>query len=211
MDDLRRHADAWSGFVLANLLWVVFSLPLVTMPAATAGLMAVMSERVRGVDGSVFDTFFGAMRTRWRAARVVGLIDLIVGGLIALNLTVFGMMTPDDPIMIVSGAMTLFVAILLLSANVYALGLLGLDELRARRVLDMSVRLALAYPLRTFATVAAALGPVVVSLLLPRAVLVLVTGSCVASVVAWGSWRVIRRHLTDDELKEYTGRSYGTD
>ena len=44
------------------------------------------------------------------------------------------------------------------------------------------------------------------SLLLPRGVFVFVTASAIAYVTAWGSWRVIRRHLTDEELRRFGGR-----
>ena len=206
-DDLRQHIDAYSGFVMANLLWALLALPVVTLPLATLGLMAVMSARVRGRMGNnLFVVFFHAIRTRWRPAMIVGLIDLAAGALIALNTHSLLQMRQGEPMQIVSGAVTLFGALTVLSANVYAWGILALDNIPARRTVEMSLRFAFAYPLHTFAMLIASAAVIAISLLLPRGVLVLATASAVAYIVAWGSWRVIRRHLTAEEVEEYAGR-----
>jgi uncharacterized membrane protein YesL len=205
-DDLRRHIDAYSGFVMANLLWALVALPVVTLPLATLGLMAVMSARVRGRMGNnLFVVFFHAIRTRWRPAMLIGLIDFALGALIAVNTHSLLQMAQGSPMQIVSGAVTLFGTLTVLSANVYAWGILALDSIPARRVIEMSLRFAFAYPLHTFAMLIASAAVIAVSLLLPRGVLVLVTASAVAYVIAWGSWRVIRRHLTAEEMEEYAG------
>lgn len=205
-DDLRQHIDAYSGFVMANLLWALLALPVVTLPLATLGLVSVMSARVRGRMGNnLFVVFFHAIRTRWRPAMIVGLIDFAAGALIALNTHSLLQMPQGSPMQIVSGAVTLFGALTVLSANVYAWGILALDNIPARRVIEMSLRFAFAYPLHTFAMLIASAAVIAMSLLLPRGVLVLVTASAVAYVIAWGSWRVIRRHLTAEEMEEYAG------
>jgi uncharacterized membrane protein YesL len=205
-DDLRQHIDAYSGFVMANLLWALIALPVVTLPLATLGLMAVMSARVRGRMGNnLFAVFFHAIRTRWRPAMIIGLIDFAAGALIALN-TYSLLQMPQNPLRLISGAVTVFGALTVLSANIYAWSILALDNIPARRVIEMSLRFAFAYPLQTFAMLAASAAVIGVSLLLPRGVLVLATASGVAYIVAWGSWRVIQQHLTAEEWEEYVGQ-----
>ncbi|HEX2907050.1 MAG TPA: YesL family protein, partial [Phototrophicaceae bacterium] len=65
VDDFREHLDKWSMFILANLLWALLSIPLITFPAATAGLFATMSRWVRGKPPELFQEFFGGMRRYW--------------------------------------------------------------------------------------------------------------------------------------------------
>jgi uncharacterized membrane protein YesL len=202
-DDLRSHIEAYSSFVMANMLWAACSLPLVTIPAATAGMMAVMSARVRGKHGNVFEVFFDGVRTRWRPATVIGLIDFALGLLVAGNMHILGQMAPDNVMTLVSGAATLFAVVIALMANVYALGLLGLDSFRYGRILRLSFAFAFGYPAWTLAVVIAAGAAVGVSLLLPRGIFALVTVSAVAYIVAWGSWRVLKRHLNEEEQQEY--------
>src|SRR5260221_4159533 len=63
--DLSDLLDRVSGFALANVLWVLLSLPIVTMPAATAGLFSATSPRARGKTGEPFPHFFFGMRQNW--------------------------------------------------------------------------------------------------------------------------------------------------
>ena len=46
--ELAEHAEKWGTFVLANILWAILSIPLITMPAATAAACGGLS----GPDGS---------------------------------------------------------------------------------------------------------------------------------------------------------------
>ena len=45
----------------------------------------------------------------------------------------------------------------------------------------------------------AAVIPVLFSLLLPQAIFLIATVSGFPLIINWGTWRVIRRHLTPDE------------
>ncbi len=206
-DELRRHFDAYSSFVMANLLWAMVGLAVVTLPVATVALMTIMSERVRGRQPDVIWTFFTAVRQKWRTATLLGLIDAAAIGFIAINISIVGRMQADELMFVVSGAVTLFVGTIVLSVNVYMWALLALEDLPVRRVIEMSLRFALAYPLPTFGVLGASAALIAVSLLLPRGVFVFVTASAVAYVTAWGSWRVIRRHLTGEELRRFSGQA----
>lgn len=205
-DELRRHFEAYSSFVMANLLWAMVGLAVVTLPVATVALMTVMSERVRGRQPDVIWTFLTAAREKWRTATLIGLIDAAAVGFVAINISIVGRMQSDDFMFVVSGAVTLFFGTVVLSVNVYMWALLALEDLPVRRVIDMSLRFALAYPLPTFGVLGASAALIAGSLLLPRGVFVFVTASAVAYVTAWGSWRVIRRHLTDEELRRFAGQ-----
>jgi uncharacterized membrane protein YesL len=61
--------------VLANLLWIVLSLPIVTAPAATAGLFHIAARIDRGDDASLHH-FFAGFRLRFVPALKLGIVDL---------------------------------------------------------------------------------------------------------------------------------------
>ena len=63
--------------VLANLLWSVFAVLIVTLPAATAGLFAVLAPLVRGQDAEIFATFFGTMRRQWLKSTLIMAADVV--------------------------------------------------------------------------------------------------------------------------------------
>ena len=198
--ELGEQVERYATFVLANLLWALVSIPLVTLPAATAGLFAVMSARRRGKLGDLFGTFFGAARRLWLKATLLMALNLVGGGLVAVNLSIFPLMDLSaDPLAFVARSVTLFAALAVLLVNLYIWPLLVLlEDLSLKALLDNAVRLVFAHPLWSLLLLLAAAAIVGVSLLLPRGVFALATASACAWVINWGAWRVIRQHLPDE-------------
>lgn len=199
-NEIIEQVERYATFILANILWALFSIPLVTLPAATAGLFAVMVARVRGDRDDTIGTFFGGVHTHWRNATALGLLNLLGGGLVVINFAIFPQMDMRaDPLALLARSVTIFAALALLMVNVYAWPLLVLfEDLSLRDLIASAVRLALARPFWSLLVVFAAAIVVGASLLLPRGVLVLATASAVAFVVSWGAWRVIKQHVTDE-------------
>lgn len=207
--DLFDQFDKWSSFVLANLLWSVLSIPLITLPAATAGLFAVMSLRVRGKQPELFQEFFGAMRRLWRKATVVALADLLIGGLIVLNAFIFPLMDLSSPLVFLSRSVTLFVGLALLLTNLYVWSLMVLfEDMGLKQLAETSFKLVFAHPLWSMGVLVAALVPVVISLVFPQVVFLVFTISCFVLIVNMGTWRIIRRYTPEDELQRLEARHY---
>jgi hypothetical protein len=199
-DELAMSVESWATFILSNLLWALLSLPLITLPAATAGLFAYQSGRARGVPGELLFTFFGAMRRLWLKATLLVLLGVAVGGLVVLNLSIIGRMdATGDPFAFIARSVTLFVALALLLVNLYAWPLLVLIEtLPIGGILRSSFTLAFLNPIWSLGVLAAAAVPILLGLLLPRGILVFGAISACVWVINWGTWRVIRRHLPND-------------
>ncbi len=195
---LVEHAEAWSAFIFANIMWALMSLPLVTLPAATAGLFTYMSRRARGEQADLFPAFFEGVRLYWRKATLIALLNLLAGGLIGANLLILTVMNLDtDVIAIISRSVTLFAALALLLINLYVWSLLVLvDSLSVPRLISSAVRLVFAHPLWSSGVLIAALLPVLISLLLPQGVFVLFTASLTALIICKGTGRVINRYLS---------------
>ena len=75
-------ATHFSKLIKANLLFVLFSVPLVTMPAAFAAMTAVVQELFRSGQCFVWDTFIREFRTEFTARTLLSLVllSLPVGG-----------------------------------------------------------------------------------------------------------------------------------
>ncbi|MBK8027489.1 MAG: YesL family protein [Chloroflexi bacterium] len=203
--ELAEHAEKWSTFVLANVLWAILSIPLVTLPAATAGLFAFMSERARGRQPDFFRTFMGGMRQHWRKATLLALIDLGVGGLVVANALILPSMDLGaDPIAFLARSVTFFVALAALLINLYAWTLLVLlDSLTLRQILASSASLAFAHPVWSMIVLIVTALPVIISLFLPQGIFVLATVSASTLIACAGTWRAIRQHLSPELLAEF--------
>ena len=198
--EFADQVEKWGAFILANILWSILSVFVITIPAATAGMFAVMSERVRGKPSNVFHQFFGAVSRLWLKATLLMGINLLIGGLIALNLAIFAQMDMSDPFAFVARSVTIAVAAAALLVNLYAWSLLVVVDAPLKSILAAAFKLAFAYPLWSIGVLIAAAVPVVISLVLPQGIFVLATVSACVLIINLGTWRIIRRHLPSSEL-----------
>lgn len=204
-DGLFDFLDQAAAFVLANLFWVLLSIPLVSAPAATAGLFATTSRWVRGKQVEVFQNFWGAAWRFWRKATLIGVIDLLITGLLLLNLVIFQRMDAGQIGTVLSQSATLFVGLTALTVNLYLWPLMVIfDDLPLRRLVDTSLKLVFAFPAWSLVMLILALIPFVLSLLLFTGTLVLATFSAASILINWGAWRIIRRYMPEALAKVET-------
>jgi len=205
--DLSDLLDRVSGFALANLLWVLLSLPIVTLPAATAGLFAATSPWARGKTGELFRDFFDGMRQCWFKSTVVVVLDLAVGGLVAINLTIFRMMNLSQPLTVMSQSAMLCVALLIVMVNLYIWPLMILFNMPLNQLFLASLQMVFAYPWRSLLLLLAGLVPLLLGLVLPAAVMIIVSVSASALLINWGAWRVIRLFIAAEDLAKLEVKS----
>lgn len=205
--DLFDILDRISGFALANLFWVFLSLPIVTMPAATAGLFAVTSPWSRGKTGELFRDFFEGMRQCWWKSTVVGLLDAAIGGLVVINLSIFRLMNMPQPLIILLQSVTLFIGILTPMVNMYIWPLMVLFDMSVSNLLSTSLRMVFAHPWRSLFLLLAGLVPLLLGLVLPVAVVIMISFSTCALLISRGAWHVIRLYIAEEELIKLEVRS----
>lgn len=197
--------DRAANFILANLLWVLISIPLITLPAATAGLFAATSPWARGKPVETFRDFFSGMRQYALKASLIGLVDLVIGGWVAVNFSIFRVMGAQ-PIGLLSQIVTLFIALMGLMINFYVWPLLVTLDLSLRNLLITSAKLVFIHPAWSVAMLVVVVILFAVSLLLPAAVMITLSFSAAALFINWGAWRIIRHYVSDSQRAELEGR-----
>jgi uncharacterized membrane protein YesL len=186
--------------VLANMLWFVCALPIITLPAATAGLFATLAPLVRGNDPEIFATFFGTMRRQWLKSTVIFAADVVIGVVIAINFSILNIMNPPGPLFWLFGSIYIFLVVATFMANLYLWPLLVLLDLRLRRLVTVSVILAFTHPLWSLFTLGLALLPVLLAVFVPLMLSVVVIFSMSVLIANWGAWRIIEKYVTPEEL-----------
>ena len=184
--------DKISILVLANLLWIVVSLPLVTCPIATVGLFGVIGPLARGQMPELLPSFFSSIRQHWVSAMLLALVDLIFLAGIALYLSVLGGL----PIELV-----LVIGLAAMIVNLYVFPLLTTFELPFSTTIIMSVRLALGHLFWSLMVTIASLFPYVVSLVFPAFLMIGAFSSSVL-IASWGTWQVMKRYSTEHESEK---------
>lgn len=74
--------------MLLNILWVLFSLPVVTAGASTAALYSVMLKMVANEEGYIIRGFFEAFKRDFKQSTVVWLILLAAGAVLGADIMI---------------------------------------------------------------------------------------------------------------------------
>ncbi|KMZ52932.1 hypothetical protein HMPREF0980_02794 [Dorea sp. D27] len=75
--------------IVLNMLWLVCSVPLVTIGASTTALYSVMLKIVAGEEGYIMKDFFKAFRVSFRQSTAMWLILLMAGTALGADIVMF--------------------------------------------------------------------------------------------------------------------------
>ncbi|MBE6943335.1 MAG: DUF624 domain-containing protein [Ruminococcaceae bacterium] len=75
--------------MLLNLLWVLFSLPVVTIGASTTALYSVLIKMKNGLESNLFRDFWDAFRQNFRQATVMWLLFLCAAFVFTTDIVFF--------------------------------------------------------------------------------------------------------------------------
>ncbi len=82
--------------MLANLLYVLVSLPVVTQGLAQAGLTFVTRNYAREKHVFLPSDFFDTIKKNWKQALITGLLELLIGGILLVDLIFFAWPATED-------------------------------------------------------------------------------------------------------------------
>lgn len=190
---LLEHLQDYAALVLANLLWLLGSLPLVSLPASTAGLSAVMDEWVRQRRRPpVVETFFGAARRQFGRAAVVFLATAALALPLVLDLLIVQRSAEPGPMLLAARGLSLAGLAFLAAVNLVLWPSLGSGKplgALARR----AAKVVLLRPLPSLLTLVGTALAVALALFLPRAVFLFAGPASAALLACWGVSRIERR------------------
>ncbi|MCB8943729.1 MAG: DUF624 domain-containing protein [Ardenticatenaceae bacterium] len=206
--DWMELVNTVSTFILLNLLWLVCSLLVITLPAATAALFATIAPWGRGQSPSEpLANFFVAMKKYALKATAVSLINLLLGSLVTFNYLALRQIGTDQLLPIMTLIVTTIITFLLLLSNIYLWPLLVTVNPPLSALIKNSLKLALVHPFWGAGVLVGGLLPFLISLLLPQAFFITVTFAATVLIINAGAWRIIRRYLDEEDLQ--TLRGYG--
>lgn len=98
-------------FLLANLLWIVTSIPLVTMPAAAGGLFylinrVIADERDLDPQEATISDFWVGFRSYWQTFSILGLVDFGIFALLGYT-TYFYWQSSVEPLSWLAGPLVI--------------------------------------------------------------------------------------------------------
>mgnify|MGYP000932177026 FL=1 len=81
-----RGISKWMDYVYVSVLWFIFSIPLITMGAATAALYYTAGQCLRYDRGYIFKSFWSSFKNSFRQSTIVTVFFFILFGAIHLDM-----------------------------------------------------------------------------------------------------------------------------
>ncbi len=128
-----------------NFLWLLFSLPIVTMGAATVAAYSVTLKMVEDKEGYIGRTFLKAFKANWKKGIPLGLLGMLAAYAIYLDFQLFKGLEGSVGFLIV-GVVGIFV---FLFSFLYAFALMARYENSLGKTLRNSMDIAVRYLIRT--------------------------------------------------------------
>lgn len=85
---LSRFLYLVADIVLFHVLWIIFSLPVITIGASTTALYYCCMKRIRRDEGYVAKNFVQAFKSNFRQSTLIWLLILAVGAILFIDLRI---------------------------------------------------------------------------------------------------------------------------
>lgn len=174
-----------TDFIILNLMWILCSIPIITIGASTTALYTVMLKIVKNEEGYIVKGFFKAFRENFKQSTLMWLIFLAVGFVLMIDFSALRLM----PVQAASFMQILFLimACLIICTMVYAFALQARFVNTVKNTLKNAVILVFAKLPYTVLILIVTVGPVFVTLWNGQTLIIgmLIWLFLGAAVVAW--------------------------
>lgn len=189
MHGIGRIAD----FIILNLLWLVCSIPIITIGASTTALYTVMLKVVKNEEGYIARGFLKAFKENFKQSTLLWLVFLLLGVICILDILVLRVMPHKAAGML--QIVFLIAGALLVCGSVYAFALQARFVNTVKNTLKNALILIFARLPYTVLIMVITIGPVIATFLTIRTILIGITlwFFIGVSLVAWLNSFLLRR------------------
>ncbi len=148
--------------VCLNILWLICSIPIITIGASTAALYTVMLKMVKNEEGYIFRGFFKAFKSNFKQSTIMWIVILLLGIVCWIDYRVAGVMPGmGGSIMRI---IFLLLGFILLSVTIYIFPLTARYENTIRNTVRNALILTVGKLPYTLLMVVVTVGSVIISL-----------------------------------------------
>lgn len=137
------YARKFWKLILANLIYVLFSLPVLTGGLADAGLTFITRNFAREKFAFVWEDFVETVKKNWKQALPIGIINLAIGALLLFDIQFF-YASGEGVTGVIMLALILFVSLVFVFMRYYIPLLLITFKLSAKQIYKNAFLLAMA-------------------------------------------------------------------
>ena len=153
--------------MLLSLLWLVTSLPVITIGASTTALYDCCIRIIRSRDSSIIKDYFKAFKSNFRQSTVIFLIMAAIGGLIAADMYFWA--HSESEISFFMNALSIGFMILFSATLLYVFPVQAVFENTIKATMRTAFLMSLKHPANTIVLLAASAGLIYLCYIIPAA------------------------------------------
>lgn len=161
-----------------SLLWLVVSLPVITLGASTTALFATIHRYIRLEEGSLWQTFWQAFREDFKRATVCSLVALALLALLAVDALVFRTMAINGQLLGRLYWLILLLMALAVTWFAYLFAYVQRFTGSVKEVLRLSFLLMMLHPVKMLTVLVILLGAMALTLVQPGFLMILPAAAC---------------------------------
>ncbi len=183
-----------------SVLWVVFSLPVVTMGAASAAMYSAVYNHVRRGEDYLWNSFWTAFKENFKRSTLAWLVALAILAVLTADALVFRTMVIRNQPMGWGYYVALALLALALTWTVYLAAYAARFDGTVKEVLRFSFMLLRAHPVKMLCVLALVVGGLALALTLPAMVIF------IPAAVYWGAtypieWTFLKHMRPEDKAR----------
>lgn len=187
MGALSKLADV----AIVSILWIVFSLPVVTIGASTTALYYTSVKVIRRGRNYVWRSFWQSFKDNFKDATIMWVFILVFSGLLGFNVWLTMQMT--GTVGAILRGVYLLMAVLLLIAGIYIFPVLSRFSMNKRSIVKMAFLLSIKHLPFTIIMAVIVVGMSVLSFVIP--ILVFISPAVTALLCSLLMERILKLYI----------------
>ena len=203
---IMRGLVAIFDLIVLSVLWVIFSLPVVTMGAASAALYHAVYHHVRKGEDYLFNSFWSAFRENFKRQTLCWLVPLALLALLTVDAIILRSMYLHTDLLcieILYAVLAIFAFVSVWTVYLAAYG--ARFNGTVKEVLKYSFILFRAHPLLMLSVMVLVLGGIALALTLPAFVILIPAGVYLGATFPIEA--AFRKHMRPEDLERMQGEN----
>ena len=197
---IMRFLTAMFDIMALSVLWVVFSLPIFTMGAASTALYSAAYHHVRKGEDYLWNSFFSAFKENFKRSTLTWLVALAILGFLGADALLLRSLILQGYSFGWFYGVTLALVVLALTWTVYLAAYAARFNGTVKEVLRYSFMLLRAHPVKMLCVMVLVMGGMALALTLPATVVF------IPATVYWGAtfpieWTFLKHMRPEDKAR----------
>ena len=197
---IMRFLTAMFDLMALSVLWVVFSLPIFTMGAASTALYSAAYHHVRKGEDYLWNSFFSAFKENFKRSTLTWLVALAILGFLGADALLLRSLILQGYSFGWFYGVTLALVVLALTWTVYLAAYAARFNGTVKEVLRYSFMLLRAHPVKMLCVMVLVIGGMALALTLPATVVF------IPATVYWGAtfpieWTFLKHMRPEDKAR----------